>query len=139
MYHSNKTRKRYREQYVDKDAGCPFCPPLVHERLITEHEHFVIIENGIKYDQWEGHEVTEHLLLIPRVHIDKIGELSMHASAEMVKIISDYEAEGYNIYARGFKSQRRSVAHQHTHLIKISGKRARIMLFIEKPYLLFRV
>ena len=51
-------------------------------------------------------------------------------------VISDYESEGYDVYARSVASDLRSVAdHQHTHLIKTKGKPAKVSLYIDKPYI----
>ncbi len=53
----------------------------------------------------------------------------------MMTLIGKYEAKGYNVYARGIGSISRSVAHQHTHLIKLVEKRAKIYVHVQKPYI----
>lgn len=139
MNHSNKTRRNYKLQYREKNKGCPFCPPHITGREIKEFTNFVIIENGVKYDFWEGHKVTEHLLLIPKAHIKSLAELQQSEYKELMTIFAQYESDGYSVYARGVGSPRRSVEHQHTHLIKIENKRPRAILFINKPYFLFKI
>ena len=85
-------------------------------------------------------EVTDHLLLIPKRHAKSLAELNSKERTDHINIMAEYEAKGYNIYARGANSIMRSVAkHQHTHLIKIkNGKKAWFSLFLRKPYLLIR-
>lgn len=140
MYHFRKTRKRY-ERQKDSNAktGCPFCAPDMQQHKIAESETFYIIKNGVAYDLWEGHTVVDHLLLVPKQHIEDLADLTDKQCVEMMRIVGDYEKRGYNTYARGNKSARRSVEHQHTHFIKINHERARSLLFVEKPYLLFKI
>jgi hypothetical protein len=54
-------------------------------------------------------------------------------------IISEYEAKGYNIYARGHGNVSRSVKHQHTHLIKLVDKPAKLILYAKKPYVVIDI
>jgi len=51
---------------------------------------------------------------------------------------AEYEAKGYNIYARGVGFVKRSVKHQHTHLIKVANKKPRFALFVQQPYYLLK-
>lgn len=57
----------------------------------------------------------------------------------MIDKISQYEDNGYHIYARPTNSVTRSVPHQHTHLIKTSDKSVRATFFLQKPYFLFKI
>ena len=139
MYHANTTRRKYSKQYKKGDDSCPFCTPVETKGDIKEFKDFYIIENGVKYDYWEGHRVIEHLLLIPYAHVENLSELKANQYNELMKIISEYETNGYSVYARGVDSPRRSVKHQHTHLIKIDKKQLRTILFIKKPYFLFKI
>ena len=139
MYHANKTRRKYKKQYKKGDDSCPFCPPVATNRKIKEFNHFYVIENGVKYDYWEGHRVIEHLLLVPHAHIENLSELDANQRTEMMEIITKYEINGYSVYARGVNSPRRSIKHQHTHIIKIDEKQLRTILFIKKPYFLFKI
>lgn len=141
MYHSNKKYRAYKKQYRNKSSGCPFCTPLINDRRnvkLKEFNNFIIIENGVKYDYWEGYKVIEHLLLVPKEHIVSLSEMDSAQHGEMIKIISDYETLGYNIYARSVKSAARTVEHQHTHLILIEGKDYRVFMSMQKPYILFK-
>lgn len=87
---------------------------------------------------WEMRTVAEHLLVIPRRHVRSLSELNDTAQLELMATLADYELKGYNIYARGVGSGQRSVAHQHTHLIKTHPHAAHGSLTIKKPYLLVR-
>lgn len=87
---------------------------------------------------WEMLDVTEHLLVVPKRHALSLDELTDEEKLDHMNILASYEAKGYNIYARSVDSTTRSVAHQHTHLIKASGRRAKIVLFFQKPYFLFK-
>lgn len=76
--------------------------------------------------------------MVPKRHVLSLKELTDEEKLDHMNIIAAYEAEGYNIYARSVDSSTRSVPHQHTHLIKASGKRAKAVLFLQKPYFLFK-
>jgi hypothetical protein len=52
--------------------------------------------------------------------------------------VAEYEANGYNVYARGVGFAHRSVNHQHTHLIKVTNKKPRLAVFLQSPYYLFK-
>lgn len=137
MNHFRKTLKEYQKNLLQTE--CPFCNKEVIDVSIRTDKYFYVIKNKPSYDIWELHSVAEHLLLLPKKHVASISELLPVEQQEMIKLISEYEAQGYSIYARGLNSPRRSVAHQHTHLIKIGGKQAKLSIFSRKPYLLFKV
>jgi galactose-1-phosphate uridylyltransferase len=140
MYHLRKTRRHYNKQLVDNQTlGCPFCRPETLVNKTEDRGDFYLVKNSIQYDLWEGHVVADHLLLVPKKHVESLQELTDKQRLAMMDIVSEYEARGHSVYARGVDSPRRSVAHQHTHLIKIVGRRARILFFLEKPYWLFKV
>jgi hypothetical protein len=52
--------------------------------------------------------------------------------------VAKYEAKGYSVYARGVGFVKRSVKHQHTHLIKVTNKKPKIALFLQSPYYLLK-
>lgn len=132
MYHYRKTRKVYDSRLFPK--MCPFCDPKTFSNRVAEFEHSYIVPNITKYDSWELHDVTEHLLLVPKEHHESLVRFSSEAKLEVMDIMSQYEAKGYNVYSRAIDSPRRSVAHQHTHFIRINGDQARAALFLKKPY-----
>lgn len=108
-------------------------------RILRETEHAVIVKNRTLYDYWEMQKVTDHLMVIPKRHVASLAELTSEERLDVMNLCAEYEAQSYNIYARGVKSNRRSMAHQHTHLIKIDDKETKFYLAIRKPYFLFKV
>lgn len=134
MQHFRGTIKHYRKTL--KQTECPFCNPQTLKNMTDEFAHSYILPNITKYDHWEGHDVAEHLMIIPKRHVPHLKDLTRDERSEIIDIIADYESQGYNIYARGLGSPRRSVAHQHTHLIRIRGNKAKFMLYMQRPYLL---
>lgn len=136
-YHSRKTHKKYRA--YPKPESCHFCDPSEFTpRLVAEREHAYVIPNRTFYDQWELRRVVDHLLLVPKEHVLQLADLSEAARQDVIDLMAEYEAAGYEIYARSPKSVSRSVAHQHTHLIKTDDKSRRGLFFWEKPYILLR-
>lgn len=140
MYHSRKSFKKYRKNTKkNNDSGrCPFCDPNVQAEYEAETKLFFIKRNAIEYDFWENHPVEEHLMVIPKRHVENFLDMTPEERLEMMEVAAEYESKGYNIYARGVGSPRRTVAHQHTHLIKIGGELPRLLVRVEKPYMLVR-
>lgn len=134
MFHYRKTRNRYMN--FPKPEGCPFCDGLEAEKVVTETEYHRLVPNRVSYDLWELRRVTQHLLLIPKRHVASLSQLTDEEKLDHINLIAKYEADGYNIYARGVGSLQRSVVHQHTHLIKTGRKQARGSFTIRKPYFL---
>lgn len=136
MHHYRKTYKLY--QARQRAASCPFCDPTTLDNKVADFVEAYIVPNLTKYDIWELHDVVEHLLLVPKRHVESLQELDDDEKLALIRIMSDYEAKGYNVYARASGSVRKSVAHQHTHLIKLKGKQAKGALFLSKPYMLIK-
>ena len=87
------------------------------------------------YDIWEFRNVTDHLMIIPRRHVGSLAELTATESKDIMNLFGEYEAMGYNVYARATDSVQRTVPlHQHTHLIKTTKRKARGGFYLEKPY-----
>ena len=133
MFHYRKTRKHLRS--FPKPSGCAFCTGLEDEAVIEETNYHFLVPNRVSYDVWELRAVTEHLLVIPKRHVTTLNALDDQEKLDNMNLITKYEADGYNVYARGVGSRQRSVAHQHTHLIKTVEKQARGSLLIKKPYI----
>lgn len=141
---SFRTRKnqiaydRYRAA-LPPDALCAFCSLKPgDEQFISESTHFKVVRNRFPYDSWDAHKVAEHIMLVPKQHTDTLKDLSFIESKEYIEIISNYEFEGYNIYARTPGSNAKSVIHQHTHLIKFHPKGIASNTFSLKGKLAFR-
>ena len=98
------------------------------------HKHFKIIKNIFPYDTWDARDVHDHLMITPIMHTESLSALGDDAAVEFVKLVSTYEKQGYDVYARSPYSAIKSVPHQHTHLIKTGGTRHKGVIHIEKPY-----
>lgn len=90
--------------------------------------------NRFKYSHWDTQLVVEHLMVVPKRHVANLQELSDEALLDIMKLVAQYEGDGYNIYARSSSSATKSIAHQHTHLIKTTGSAAKRLIYLNKPY-----
>ncbi len=135
-HHYRKTLKLYKKR-LNKDV-CPFCQEAVVAEALYENDYLYIVPNLTKYDLWELHDVTDHLLVVPKKHHKSLETFTREERLALVDALARYEHEGYSVYARGKGFVRRSVEHQHTHLIKTSNKEPRFALMLTKPYVLFK-
>jgi diadenosine tetraphosphate (Ap4A) HIT family hydrolase len=141
-----RTRKS-QKRYIKGDHGlgtkeCPFCgikeknPREIYE----ETTHFYRVEAIFGYDIWDGHVVTDHQMIIPKRHITSLSAMNEEEGLEYLELVKNAEVNEYCIYSRGVDGPTKSVAHIHTHLIKLdnSGQIKRLF-FLRKPHiLLFR-
>lgn len=137
MHHYRNTVKKYLERR--NVSECPFCDAATLAKAVQETDSAYIVRNLTQYDVWEGHDVVDHLLVVPKRHVRSIKELSEPERLEIIDLIADYEEQNYSVYARGVGSVTRSVEHQHTHLIKMHHKRPKFALYIHKPYFLIKI
>lgn len=122
---------------IKQRGDCPFCRKESGiDRAIYSDELFFIMPNRTKYDYFEGKKVIEHLMIIPRRHVEAFQEFTEQERLALINLIADYDKLGFNVYARGVGVAGRSVVHQHTHLIKSKNKLPKFFMFIEKPYFL---
>ena len=128
LHHYRKTVRKYHERR--KVLECPFCARATLANAVLETDSAYVVPNLTKYDMWEGHDVVDHLLVVPKRHVKSIKELTEPERLEIIDIIADYEGKNYSVYARGVGSVTRSVEHQHTHLIKLHHKRPKFALYI---------
>lgn len=143
MYHYRKTRKAYaKHNNNDKVAKrCPFpsCNPSdTQQKTVFENDTMYIIPNRVSYDVFEGRKVSDHLMVIPKRHVENLKDFTNQEKIDTMNIVGEYEANGYNVYARGVGSKTRSVKHQHTHLIKLDDKTMNLLVFVQKPYFLMK-
>ena len=142
MYHYRKTRQTYAKHNAgDKQLSvCTFCNELDKKtNIIEESKTMFIIPNRVSYDVFEGRKVTGHLLIIPKRHTEGFTDFTDEEALELVRMSAKYEADGYNVYARGMGNISRSVLHQHTHLIKTDTNRTKALFFIRKPYFMIKL
>jgi hypothetical protein len=137
LVRKRKNQKRYKQYSAIKTPGCDFCAFNGDtEHLQQEYKHFWVVNNMFGYDVWDGVDVLEHLLVVPKRHVDSIGHFTPAESKEYMAVISQYEQTGYSLYSRAPQNITKSVVHQHTHLIKLGTKKARALLYINKPHYL---
>lgn len=128
-----------RKQNKHPISNCIFCDPSeIDGQIIKDTKFFKIIRNKYPYNVWDQQRVADHLMLVPHTHTDTIASLTEDARLEFVKQISQYEENGYHVYARATKSATKSIPHQHTHLIKCVGKPTKLAFYILKPYINFQ-
>ena len=117
---------------------CDFCNfNIDSKQVLHEYKYFWLVENLFSYDIWDDLDVLEHLMIVPKEHIESIGMLSEEALAEYARIIADFESKDYSLYARSMKNVSKSVPHQHTHLLKLGNKDKKISIYLRKPYFLW--
>jgi diadenosine tetraphosphate (Ap4A) HIT family hydrolase len=136
MYHYRKTRQSYKSLNADDKQRtiCTLCSTENGERIVIENDTMYVVPNRISYDVFEGLSVLDHLMIVPKRHVETVKGFTNKEKLDFFNIIGQYEPEGYAVYARGVGNINRSVKHQHTHLIKLKNKRARAYFFLKKPY-----
>lgn len=135
---TRRTEKVYKEYLANLTGDdCAFCPILEgHPQYVTATKSFKIIHNRFPYSFWDGQDVTDHLLVVPKTHTDSLASFTPEQAVEYLALISDYEKNGYHVYARAIKSVSRTIVHQHTHLIKGDGDAKHFALQVAKPHIL---
>lgn len=133
---SRKEEIIYKKHLKSQPKGCPFCRiEKGSDQLVEETKYFKIIRNIFSYSLWDGQNVADHLMLVPKKHTASIADIPKAAAAEFIEILGRYEKKSYNIYARAPASVIKSVVHQHTHLIKPVGRPKRFVLLLRKPFI----
>ena len=139
---ANRSRgevKTYR-RYIKKLSGnvCEFCNIAnTPNQVVASTDSFYVIKNLFPYSLWDNQSVADHLMIIPKRHVDSLAAFSPQEASEFLKLLSEYESQGYNVYARAPGSKIKTVVHQHTHLIKPKGKMRKFIIFARKPYIRF--
>jgi diadenosine tetraphosphate (Ap4A) HIT family hydrolase len=137
-YRNRKNQTNYiaHTKSARKKGICQFCALKENsDETVRFYEHFKVIRNIFGYDKWDGRTVKDHLMVVPKEHTESLATLSKEAAVEYVKIVSTYESDGYDVYARSPHSTIKSVPHQHTHFIKTVGKTHRGVIHLESPYI----
>lgn len=136
---SKKDSKRYKhhQKHIEPPSEvCVFCTmDKSQPQFVKQTKYFKIVDNIFPYTLWDSQTVDDHLTVSPVKHTDTLADLPSGAAQEFVNIISDYESRGYSVYARAPGNVTKSITHQHTHLIKLSGRRVRFLFYLERPYL----
>lgn len=141
MYHYRKTWKNYssKKSADKKQDSCNFCSDKTQNEIVSENDTMFVVVNRTSYDIFEGRKVLDHLMVIPKKHHTTIQTFSDQEKVDMMTIAGEYEVNGYDIFARAATSVARSVAHQHTHMIKMVDKIPNVIIYTRKPYVLLDV
>lgn len=144
MHHFRSTKRVYqqlnqRDKKEVRACSFPFCDGDPSQAITEENDTMYIIENRITYDVFEGRRVLDHRMVIPKRHVETLADFTKQEKLDHMDMIARYEKEGYNVYARGVGSVSRSVKHQHTHLVKLSDKLPKGIVYLRKPYFLMHV
>lgn len=134
---TRKSQKKY--NYYKKTAkpvdGCVFCDP--REMLDPiDRGNFCVIGNRFMYDTWDGCQVTDHLMVIPKRHVHSVKDLTQDEQLEYLTLLSEYEGNGYSIYSRAMNAATRTVDHLHTHLIQFDPAPIKAMVYLTKPHVM---
>jgi len=133
-HRSRKEELEYGSHRRNTDAAiCEFCTPL-SDQVVKTTKHFRVLRNKFPYSLWDGLAVVDHLMVVPKGHTDTIANFSDIAALEYFRTLATYEEMGYNVYARAPASKKKSIIHQHTHLIKTEGHEKNIVFMVRKPY-----
>jgi len=141
MLHYRKTIQEYRTHNKADDVRsvCTFCNEVGGARITSQNETMFVLPNRVSYDMFEGRRVIEHLMVIPKRHVETLANFTQQEKLDQMTIIGEYEAKGYNVYMRGVGTISRSVKHQHTHLIKLQNRHSKAIVFVRKPYFLIDI
>ncbi len=119
-----------------KTEGCVFCDiSSGSDQIIQETKSFRVIINIFPYSYWDDQGVVDHLMIIPKQHTDTLSDLSAPESVEFIDLLSSWESKGYDFTARAPGSNRKTVIHQHTHLLKLDRKTKKFTLYSNRPYI----
>jgi diadenosine tetraphosphate (Ap4A) HIT family hydrolase len=138
---STRTRKEEKNYYLHRKeihskTDCIFCDyTSKDESFISETKSFKIIDNIFPYTQWDGQGVLDHIMIVPKKHTDTLSDLTSYEAIEYVELVSSYESRGYSVYSRAQNSTRKTVAHQHTHLIKLDDQTKKFVFYLRKPFI----
>ena len=134
QYHAYRASKG-----VDWSKVCDFCDLAEHggEQVVAETEHCLVIVNLFGYDVWDGYNVEQHFMVVPKRHVASISVLTSEERADYIDTMAQYEADGYSLYARAPGNSAKSVLHQHTHLIKSDDNHKKWLIYIQRPHILW--
>lgn len=130
-----KTELKYRKWKKKlKMSQCIFCRPPKHQ-IVQELKRFYILKNNYPYAIWDYRRVIDHLLIASKEHVKSLSELTPDSKEEYIRILSQFEKEGYNLYTRTDSNKSKSVAHFHTHLIKTGNQTFNSLIYQKEPYI----
>ena len=99
---------------------CAFCD--VHDRapeqIVESSSTMLVLRNTFPYTSWDGLEIAEHLMLIPKRHTLTLSEFTHDEQQEYFDVMQRYEHDHHSVYLRSQTNATRTVGHLHTHLFK---------------------
>ncbi len=134
-----KNERKYINHRKNAPTGeCVFCSRDLKGlgKIYEDHKDYYVVDNLFGYDVWDGCDVDDHLMVVPKKHTDSLSGLSKQAKSSIMEVVARYEARGYSIYARAPNNLTKSIVHQHTHLVKVGPRRKKILIYLYKPHLL---
>lgn len=138
MSRSRKTEIAYLKYRMQKrGAGCVFCAfnHESHNQILSTREHFWIVKNLFPYNTWDFLSVEHHIMIVPKRHVDAISHFNKMESDEYTAILAEYDEMDYSSYARARGNSSKTVAHQHTHLLKLGKRHKAIGFYLSRPYI----
>lgn len=94
----------------------------------------MVIPNAVPYEFWDQHRISEHLMIIPKRHVEHLSDLTDAERVELMEVIAKYEDAGYSSYNRSHANTERTVPHKHIHLLKNDGPRIKSVFYLARPY-----
>lgn len=133
---SRRQQKVYNRYSAKKQSEkCDFCEFTDdHDQVLRTFKNFWVVANKFPYVTWDGSRTGDHLMVVPKRHIESIGLFDSAEQQEFAKILAEFESKGFSIYARATQNERKSVPHQHTHLIEV-GNSINTQIYLRKPHL----
>lgn len=130
-----RTQREYRkyQKTAFRPDGCVLCDPA-HIEILEDFNFFIRLAAKFQYEIWDDHIVSEHYMIVPKAHRHTILEFTPEEKSEYMELLGRFESEGYSFYSRAPGDTTRSVAHFHTHLLRISGSSVEGMLYLRKPH-----
>jgi diadenosine tetraphosphate (Ap4A) HIT family hydrolase len=131
----DEIRRKKHQKRTPPTSKCPFCH-VKPEEVIETGTYFRVFMTLFKYTYWDEQNVVDQLLLVPKQHVESLSKLPPKAAEEFMELLGKYESQGYSLYARTPDATSKTVPHQHTHLIQVTGKSKKFMFHLRRPYIL---
>lgn len=107
-----------------KLTGCRFCDSASHRKrdINIDKGQLRVVSNDFPYSVWQGKKLIDHLMIVPKRHVESLLKMNDSERDELLQCIAEYEAKGYTFYLRAPADPTRSVAHLHGHLLKLKSR-----------------
>lgn len=126
--------QQYKQSRGDKDI-CDFCHlDTSASKLLADYPLFMVVTNAFPYATWDGGHLDEHIMLVPKRHVESIAQFTSREQLEFSRLLADYDQAGYSFYGRAAGSQYKSIPHQHVHLMKLGAPLMR-HIYSATPYI----